>query len=890
MTMSARAADLVKQLDACKQNIFDRYDVNQSGTLNEEERTQLTTNLCMKLHIPVTVDSIEQLCAETPIDDLVGWELETFVDWFTQSFILGIEYDEESAIDRHVLSSQAGLREDLPLCPTGSLYHHALDSDGDYCWIMMFPQEDHERFKKLPWSLTFTDEFKQECREKRDEIITSLLRAGLALKFHVTTAGDEYVVHIGGPPDLLQYVATQIQLPVKCARVTQHGTILGYQPFDLTRVGQYMSAHAEEELQPINNTEFRFRTKAKLQLIKHIIQVPWNPASNQFGAGIDVSAHMAKGAISCGVISQFFPLHDQDLHEFDTTWCSWKLAFDHKIGIWKIPHNEIRDYFGERIAVYFAFLAAYTRGLVTPAVSGLFSALCIWLFRDTEYEKLAQWIVVLFCALIVTWSTLFLENWKRAQSMWAHDWGMNGLGTKEQPMPGFDGKWDPVLEVMVYDVENTGDRSKRLYCSALVTFLCIGFTAGIMLFFVALNWILTVQIGAPGGMMVGIVNSMSIVGLNSVFKELAASFTTWENHRTETEFQDALIIKCVIFQFVASFFSMYIVGFLKPWSVVGHPAGTNPFSPAIESNQIYQYFGACSCREYIPADCYNSTVCTDAFCTNLPVLQCACTKHACQDDVGSLLATLFISQLLIGNVMEIVVPKIVFYFKEKLKMRDDGTDEFEPPAEREAKMPNYQEFVYAGIFDDYNELALQFGFVTLFASNFPMIGAFAFINNIVEIRSDAYKFCHVYRRPDPKPCETIGTWYSVLELLTFAAVTTNCANVFLVSDFSADMSWPGKVGGLFVAEHVVYLIKVIIGFYIPDIPAEVLQEMEFEEFLKEKAMSAQLLEKCDSIFTEKMKNYRDPEIEPDKGWVFQEYNQDNSKAEISSYPTPGSRE
>ena len=85
-------------------------------------------------------------------------------------------------------------------------------------------------------------------------------------------------------------------------------------------------------------------------------------------------------------------------------------------------------------------------------------------------------------------------------------------------------------------------------------------------------------------------------------------------------------------------------------------------------------------------------------------------------------------------------------------------------------------------------------------------------------------------------------------------------------------------------------LQVIIGFYIPDIPAEVLQEMEFEEFLKEKAMSAQLLEKCDSIFTEKMKNYRDPEIEPDKGWVFQEYNQDNSKAEISSYPTPGSRE
>jgi hypothetical protein len=43
--------------------------------------------------------------------------------------------------------------------------------------------------------------------------------------------------------------------------------------------------------------------------------------------------------------------------------------------------------------------------------------------------------------------------------------------------------------------------------------------------------------------------------------------------------------------------------------------------------------------------------------------------------------------------------------------------------------------------------ALQFGYVTMFSSAFPLAPLFAFLNNIFEIRVDAAKLCFFYRRP-----------------------------------------------------------------------------------------------------------------------------------------------
>jgi len=60
--------------------------------------------------------------------------------------------------------------------------------------------------------------------------------------------------------------------------------------------------------------------------------------------------------------------------------------------------------------------------------------------------------------------------------------------------------------------------------------------------------------------------------------------------------------------------------------------------------------------------------------------------------------------------------------------------------------------------DDYLELFVQFGYVYLFSSVFPLVAFLALVNNVIEIRTDAFKLCRVFRRPFAQPTANIGVW------------------------------------------------------------------------------------------------------------------------------------
>ena len=51
---------------------------------------------------------------------------------------------------------------------------------------------------------------------------------------------------------------------------------------------------------------------------------------------------------------------------------------------------------------------------------------------------------------------------------------------------------------------------------------------------------------------------------------------------------------------------------------------------------------------------------------------------------------------------------------------------------------------------------IQFGFITIFVAAFPLAPLFAWLNNIVEIRLDAFKFVTVLRRPVAERAQDIG--------------------------------------------------------------------------------------------------------------------------------------
>lgn len=78
---------------------------------------------------------------------------------------------------------------------------------------------------------------------------------------------------------------------------------------------------------------------------------------------------------------------------------------------------------------------------------------------------------------------------------------------------------------------------------------------------------------------------------------------------------------------------------------------------------------------------------------------------------------------------------------------------------------------------------LQYGFVTLFVAAFPLAPLFALLNNIGEIRLDAYKMIKEARRPFAERVEDIGAWYGILKGVTYAAVVSNAFVIAYTSDF-----------------------------------------------------------------------------------------------------------
>lgn len=70
---------------------------------------------------------------------------------------------------------------------------------------------------------------------------------------------------------------------------------------------------------------------------------------------------------------------------------------------------------------------------------------------------------------------------------------------------------------------------------------------------------------------------------------------------------------------------------------------------------------------------------------------------------------------------------------------------------------------------------IQFGFVTLFVASFPLAPVLALVNNLFEIRVDAWKITTQFRRVVPEKAQDIGAWQPILQGVAILAVATNVA-------------------------------------------------------------------------------------------------------------------
>ncbi|RHY85937.1 hypothetical protein DYB37_001004 [Aphanomyces astaci] len=154
-----------------------------------------------------------------------------------------------------------------------------------------------------------------------------------------------------------------------------------------------------------------------------------------------------------------FALHDTAaLDALKTSWALNKAMTSQPIGA-------IRDYFGEKIALYFVWLELYTKMLVMPAVFGI--AIYVLDVFTTAHSRTLK---IAFAVTIVVWSTLFTELWKRKSAIYNVAWGTDEFNIKSVPRTQFRGvrRLNPVDNTHQMWVQST-------FCNSFASFFYIAY-------------------------------------------------------------------------------------------------------------------------------------------------------------------------------------------------------------------------------------------------------------------------------------------------------------------------------------------------------------------------------------------------------------------------------
>lgn len=110
------------------------------------------------------------------------------------------------------------------------------------------------------------------------------------------------------------------------------------------------------------------------------------------------------------------------------------------------PLDEIRDYFGDDNAIYFSWLATYTKALGIAGVFGTVTMIFqFWqpkaLVGDTEVNGVdGNPLTLVYSIFMSIWSVVFLSVWRRKEAEHSFLWGSEGFEDSEPARPEFKGK------------------------------------------------------------------------------------------------------------------------------------------------------------------------------------------------------------------------------------------------------------------------------------------------------------------------------------------------------------------------------------------------------------------------------------------------------------------
>ncbi|XP_073460129.1 anoctamin-5 isoform X6 [Aquarana catesbeiana] len=657
--------------------------------------------------------------------------------------------------------------------------------------------------------------------ERRREFEINMQKAGLELETEdkkESENGKLYFVKIHAPWEVLTTYAEvlNIKVPIKENDMAQtyHPLKVMAKFFRLPEdvmnpEPDYFTASfskQKQELFLIQDQNTFFSASTRNRIVYYILsRCHYGPEEEKRRFGI-------KKLLNNGTYNSAFPLHDcQYWKKSEDTKCMNEryTLYTHWARFGKFykeqPLDLIRKYYGEKIGIYFAWLGFYTEMLFFAAVVGFFCFLYGWITMDdsisskeicdntiggqiimcplcdqrcefwrlnttcepSQYSHLFDNVATLFFAIFMgIWVTLFLEFWKRRQARLEYEWDLVDFEEEQQQLqlrPEYEAKCthkkkNPVTQEleMVLKRNPANICGKLLLCWTAIFFwilLIIASVIAIIVYRLAvyaafasvmenndalqpISRLLTPQLATS--VTASCLNFIIIMILNFLYERVAIWITDMEIPRTHLEYENRLTMKMFLFQFVNYYSSCFYVAFFKG-KFVGFPGD-------------YTYmFNQWRNEECDPAGCLI--------------------------ELTTQLTIVMAGKQIWGNIQEAFVPWILNWWGRR-RARNSPENLYS----RWEQDYDMQIFGNLGLFYEYLEMVIQFGFITLFVASFPLAPLLALLNNILEIRVDAWKLTTQFRRPFAAKAHSIGVWQDILNSMAVLSVVTNAFIVAFTSD------------------------------------------------------------------------------------------------------------
>ena len=437
-----------------------------------------------------------------------------------------------------------------------------------------------------------------------------------------------------------------------------------------------------------------------------------------------------------------------------------------------LPLSKLRNYYGEKIAMYFEFLRMLHTFLFYPSIFGII-VFSLQHSYEIDNNYLVKGFNIAYSILMTAWATVFNECWKQKEASLAILWGQTKFEQVDVPRGRYTGqaRRSPVTDEMDEIHFPSYMRMKFFLLSATATlfiiFLVLSFVASFIILKTTYKSVYVYYLASLG-------NAIQIQFFNFIYSKLAVKLTEYENHKTREQYEDSLITKTFCFQFVNSFNSFFYIAFIKPYTVGCKISGDGQ-------------------------------------------------KDTCMHELFIQLLLIFLVSYF-KNLIEIGLPLLKYQFRKRsnsdgIHILEDTSKDSDIRVEIESEINKdcYLTRDVDGTISDYLELAIQFGMLTLFAIAFPLSTVLAFIGLWLEMYTDKFKIMNLVRRPVPLPAKDIGSWNVIFNAISVFSIFTNAALFCFTASTFNDAADSIK----FIVYGIVVIILLIfraqLQIWIPDI-------------------------------------------------------------------------